>query len=308
VKPVAENYKKAIEAFYKNDFAQARTFFAEIKTSYPADSLTGFMYYACGDYRTENMVKVEGGSFQPFSENYKTTVIDSVTWTLTDYYISKYEVTNAQYARFLNEFSAKNKGHKEILDSIANQFINIDSKYTLQMLGGIFIENNVYKVVRGYENRPVASVSWYGADAFCRFYGLQLPSEAQWEFAARGGNQMPSLRDGIWQYAGSNNVDSVAWYDKNSGARTHAVGTKVPNQLGIYDMSGNLWEWCADWYNDRSDYKSATNPVFNEKSSYRVLRGGSWYGYANYCCVAGCGSSYAEHRDYNFGFRFCKAF
>jgi len=170
------------------------------------------------------------------------------------------------------------------------------------MLCRITNESGIYKVIHGYENRPVAWVSWYGTDAFCRFYGLHLPTEAQWEFAARGGNQMPSRRDGIWEYSGSNSIDSVAWYYRNSGSRTHAVCTKAPNRLGIYDLTGNLWEWCADWYVGRKYYQSATNPFFNEKGSDRVLRGGSWYGYVQNCRSARRNSDTPVSRDGYIGF------
>ncbi len=106
-KPLGENYKNGIIAFYKNDFTEARKCFAVIKDLNPTDTLSLFMYYACGDYQTENMVKVEGGKFHPFADDYTTDVIDNVEWTLSTYHIAQYEVTNAQYARFLNEKSAR---------------------------------------------------------------------------------------------------------------------------------------------------------------------------------------------------------
>jgi len=102
--------------------------------------------------------------------------------------------------------------------------------------------------------------------------GYRLPTEAQWEYAAKGGNEMP----GRFTYSGSNNVNNVAWYLGNSNNRTHEVGKKVPNWLGIYDMSGNVWEWCWDWWGSYTG-TAKTNPTGSSSGTYRVFRGGSWY-------------------------------
>lgn len=106
---------------------------------------------------------------------------------------------------------------------------------------------------------------------------FRLPTEAEWEFACRGGNNSRG-----YKYSGSNDIDNVAWYDDNSGGKTHPVGTKAPNELGIYDMSGNVWEWCSDWYADYTSY-SQTNPTGPLSGSYRVIRGGGWGYFAVSC-------------------------
>ena len=123
---------------------------------------------------------------------------------------------------------------------------------------------------------PVENVSWDDCQEFIRELNaltgqnFRLPTEAEWEFACRGGNNSRG-----YKYSGSNNLGSVAWYDGNSGNKTHPVGTKAPNELGIYDMSGNVWEWCADWYGDYSS-GAQTNPTGPYGGSNRVYRGGSW--------------------------------
>ena len=127
------------------------------------------------------------------------------------------------------------------------------------------------------DNMPVVGVSWYDCQEFIRklnsltCQNFRLPTEAEWEFACRGGNNSRG-----YKYSGSNYIDNVAWYTDNSGDKTHLVATKSPNELGIYDMTGNVWEWCSDWY---GDYSSGAQ--INPKGPYdgvdRVFRGG--------CCI-----------------------
>ena len=143
----------------------------------------------------------------------------------------------------------------------------------------------------GNMNRPVECVSWEDCQTFITKLNemtgktFRLPTEAEWEFAARGGNQSNGYR-----YAGSHNVDDVAWYSYNSGSVTRPVGTKCMNELGLYDMSGNVWEWCQDWYGGYSN-EAQTNPTGPEEGyPYRVIRGGSWLNAATVCRVSRRGS------------------
>ncbi len=162
----------------------------------------------------------------------------------------------------------------------------------------------------GRGTRPVINVSWNYATAYCNWLsekegipkayddkgnildkygktttditdvvGYRLPTEAEWEYAARGGNKSKG-----YKYSGSDNADDVAWYASNSKSMTQEVGTKVPNELGLYDMSGNVWEWCSDVFRDYSS-SPQTNP-YNSIGSCRVFRGGSWYCRMSFVCVA----------------------
>ena len=128
----------------------------------------------------------------------------------------------------------------------------------------------------GCDQCPVERVSWEDVQEFLRRLNARtgqnyrLPTEAEWEFAARGGNNSRG-----YQYAGSNNLGDVAWYKENAGGKTHPVSQKSPNELGLYDMSGNVWEWCQDWFGLYSS-SAQTNPTGPSTGSSRIFRGGSW--------------------------------
>ena len=151
---------------------------------------------------------------------------------------------------------------------------------------------------------PMYYVSWDEAMEFCRLLSNKtgrtytLPTEAQWEFAARGGNKNEGAK-----YAGSNMIDAVAWYTDNSGSSTHIVGSKRANALGIYDMSGNVCEWCKDWYANSYVSYDTNNPVGPSSGSDRVYRGGGWSGSASYCRVANRSNYFPNLRGSFLGFR-----
>lgn len=154
------------------------------------------------------------------------------------------------------------------------------------------------------EDRPVEQVSWEDCKSFISKLNsltgknFRLPTEAEWEYAARGGNKSQG-----YKYSGSNNPSDVAWYYiDNSSNETHPVKQKSPNELGLYDMSGNVWEWCQDWYGSYSS-SSQTNPTGASSGSYRVLRGGSWYSDAWNCRVSIRSDITPDYRGNGLGLR-----
>ena len=152
-------------------------------------------------------------------------------------------------------------------------------------------------------NLPVEKVSWNDCQEFIEKLNaitgrrFRLPTEAEWEYAARGGNRS---RD--YKYSGGDDIDAVAWYSDNSGLKTHAVATKSANELGIYDMSGNMWEWCQDWYGSYSSV-AQTNPTGPTSGSSRVFRGGCWYSRAKSCRSSSRNGLGASFSNYYLGLR-----
>ena len=162
---------------------------------------------------------------------------------------------------------------------------------------------------------PVEMVSWHEIDEFCRKltkrelkasrlpdgYIYRLPTEAEWEYAARGGAKSRGFK-----YPGSNDPEEVAWHHPGSSDETHPVGTKLPNELGLYDMAGNVWEWCLDFYApDYYSIASESDPFNNNHGEkiYRVCRGGSWGLYPTHCRSANRGGGTPSGRFYSYGFR-----
>ncbi len=206
---------------------------------------------------------VQGGTFQMGGTESNEKPVHSVT--IGDFYIGKTEVTQAQYKAVMGKNPSYFKG----------------------------------------DNLPVEQVSWNDAVEFCKKLSqkegvtYRLPTEAEWEYAARGGNQSRG-----YEYSGSNNVGEVAEYEGNNNKSTKPVAGKKPNELGIYDMSGNVWEWCGDWY-DSNYYKNSpsNNPTGPSSGSFRVYRGGSWCHDASRCRVANWLYHYPGSSPYYLGFR-----
>ena len=185
-------------------------------------------------------------------------------------------------------------------------------------LGKYPVTQGLWKAVMGEENnpsnfkgdnRPVERVSWNDVQDFLKKLNeltgqsFRLPSEAEWDYAARGGKQSQGHK-----YAGSPILKEVGWFSGNSYGETKPVGMKAPNELGLYDMSGNVWEWCEDWYS-REYYDeckkqgTVNNPLGPERGGHRVIRGGSWYFDPQYCRVAARYFGDPTNRSDDVGFR-----
>ena len=244
------------------------------------------------------MVFVKGGTFTMGNKNGRYFEYFEHEVTLDDFYISNLEITNQQFCKFLNEYGSvkvkSGEGKDDIMIKLSNLHRNND--------WGIHKIDDKWMPAKGYEKHPVIFVDWYGAKEYCKWAGGRLPTEAEWEYAARGGSKSRK-----YEYSGSNSGWSISWNSSNSKKKTHKVGTKKPNELGIYDMSGNVWEWCEDTFEDYY-YKNnpITNPCNKNKGKYKSIRGGAC------TTTAKTGKVYARNRgDYkkvstDLGFRIVK--
>ena len=214
------------------------------------------------------MVYVEGGTFDmgATSEQGSDAYDDEYpvhSVTLSDYYIGRCEVTQELWEAVMGSNLSWFKGAQNPVESVRGAFCQGFINKLNSLTGRTF----------------------------------RLPTEAEWEYAARGGNKSRH-----YKYSGSNNIFDVAWHGDNSGDKTHAVGTKTANELGIYDMSGNVEEWCSDWYGGYSA-GAQTNPQGPSSGSFRVLRGGGWSGNAGRCRVSYRDRGHPNAIGHTFGLR-----
>jgi formylglycine-generating enzyme required for sulfatase activity len=204
------------------------------------------------------MIFVQGGTFRMGCMQDQDTCDTGETprhqVTVSDFYIGRYEVTQAQWKLLMGT---------DIRQQVAENYLYGEG-----------------------DNYPMYCVSWQEVQEFVSRLSTatgksyRLPTEAEWEYAARGGRKSKG-----YKFSGSNFVENVAWFMDNSGNSIHPVGTKQPNELGIYDMSGNVWEWCYDWY---GAYPAAaqSNPIGPSSGTCRVIRGGGWNYGVSRCRVA----------------------
>ena len=257
------------------------------------------------NHRTPNgdeLIYVEGGSFvmgdtwgDGDRDNEKPTHKVELTY---DFYVGKYPVTFDEYDRYCKETGATKPS---------------DSGWGRGRRPVIYVSwNNAVEYCNWLSEKEGLPIAYYGdgslldenrrkTEDITRVKGYRLLTEAEWEYAARGGKKSMG-----YKYSGSNSPDSVAWYYySNSGDKTHEVGQKKSNELGLYDMSGNVYEWCSDWYGSYS-ISAQTNPYDSTAGSYRVDRGGCWNSGATYSRVASRNYGLPTYTGSGLGFRICR--
>jgi len=244
------------------------------------------------DPMATTMVEVSGGTFKMGSNDGGSDEKPVHDVTVSTFWMSRHEVTIGQYLAFCTA-----------TNSHWPQWLEKGNDYNIET--GKETAYKDYGMSRSNTTHAVTGVSWDDAVAYCAWLkgktgrNYRLPTEAEWEYAARGGNQSKN-----YKYAGSDALDKVAWNSGNAGSKVHAVGDLQANELGLYDMSGNVYEWCADWY--AADYyqnSPGRDPKGPGSGTYRVCRGGSWNLSDLDCRSAYRGNGGPSNRFSNFGFR-----
>jgi len=179
------------------------------------------------------------------------------------------------------------------------------NKYPVTQYEWRMVMGNNPSEFSGCDQCPVEMVSWNDAQRFIEKLNNMtgkkyvLPTEAEWEYAAKGG-----LQTNRYRYSGSDNIEEIGWYNDNSGKHPHPVGEKMPNELGLYDMTGNVWEWCQDWYHKNYyETQPKNNPIGPKAGGARVRRGGSWFTQARNCKTTTRNSVQQDYKDDIGGFR-----
>jgi formylglycine-generating enzyme required for sulfatase activity len=294
------------------------------------------MLMAASAWAAPEMVLVKAGSFQMGNPGEagvylyaKPVHLVNLTY---DFEIGKYEITNEQFLEFLNAADVTSNGYLN-----EHPLLNTDSEYCeFQYKNGDFTLLPTEKL-----NYPVIEITWWGAIEYCNWLsekselakaydsngnlldhhgnkttditqveGYRLPTEAEWEYAARGGNEST----GDYKYAGSNDFEDVAWARSNSvnknhpiynGQGTHEIGQKAPNELGLYDMSGNAGEWCHDFF-IKYTRETRINPIGPDRSHFRIMRGAGWYSRPEWCAVFMRFSSESTETTHQYGLRIAR--
>ena len=247
------------------------------------------------------LLYIEGGTFTMGSSKPEQGRDEDETQrqvTLSAFYLSEKAITNEQYCRFLNAKKVPGYGQLQVAGYGKQTLVEIH-RWGVQYSGGRWHPSPEKA------NHPVVHVTWYGAKAYCDWAGGRLPTEAEWEYACRAGTTDPFN-------TGDNLTTSQANYDGNypygNNAKgvylehTQPVGSYAPNAWGLYEMHGNVWEWCSDWY-DNYNNDDVVNPQGPASGSFRILRGGSWYRYAWSCRSANRSFNKPDRHNSRIGFR-----
>ena len=233
--------------------------------------------------------------FSTSSNKYKTFEVKGVTFRMVYVEGGTYIMGGT-----LEQGNDAEKDENPIHEVTLSPFYIGETEVTQALWEVVMLENP--SDMKGY-NLPVESVNWYNCQKFIDTLNsltgqtFRFLTESEWEYAARGGNKSRK-----YKYSGSNDVNKVAWHSENSGGKTHPVKTKEPNELGLYDMSGNVDEWCVDWYGDYQK-ESQTNPIGPQNGSFRVLRGGSFFFGPESCRLSSRSNNNPGYYDFYPGLR-----
>lgn len=257
------------------------------------------------DFPIPVMIPIKGGTFQMGSSQSPDAEEFIHQVAVSDFELGETEVTIAQFNAFIEA-----SGYRTEAEMETGSYIIESEKWIKKK--GINWEDDENGNVRPHSELmyPVIHVSWTDATLYCQWLSNQtgrkwrLPTEAEWEYAARGGQQTKNTK-----YAGSNELHEVAWYSENARNQPQPVNMRIPNELGLYDMSGNVWEWCNDWYS--SSYyliSPGENPQGTDSGSHRVIRGGGWGNNPINCRVASRYKRAPTNKFSNLGFRVVRQF
>ncbi len=292
--------------------------------TYPTLTPTPEGLFVVPDDNRPELVAIEGGTFK-MGSNYYMSEQPVHDVTVNSFYMGKYEVTNKQYCEFLNSQASVDPSWIKIDTKPDNPFSPSNGLY------GSYQIPSAIAVKPGYDNRPVVYVSWYGAVAYCNWLsekeelekcygadpdnedpavwrtknGYRLPTEAEWEYACRGGEET----DYYWgENHPPSHINNYCWYVSNSGSNHHNKGEKLPNNYELYDMSGNILEWCSDWYDPFFYQSSPSNDPAgpSAKAVDRVIRGGSFYTSDDVCMSSRRSLSRPSFQPFDTGFRLVK--
>jgi formylglycine-generating enzyme required for sulfatase activity len=257
----------------------------------------------------DQMIYVPGGTFTMGDTRGYVNELPTHTVTLNSFYIGKYEVTQAEYSQYMQPGSSWRSDYG-LGDNYPAYYVSwyailkycnlrsmAEGLIPCYTINGSTNPANWGAVPTDYNDAWDAAICDWNAN------GYRLPTEAEWEYAARGATNNPD-----YLYSGSDDINAVAWYESNSGQTSHPVGTKAPNGIGTYDMSGNVYEWCWDWYG-YGYYSSSpqNNPTGPASGSYRMVRCGGWIDSAGGCQVARRSNHVPSCGSYVVGFRLCRS-
>ncbi len=253
----------------------------------------------------KDMIKVEGGTFIMGSNNGGRNGKPVHSVTVSSFYIGKYEVTQKEWIELISSNLSYWRGDNLPVEQVSwyDILVYCNKRSIKEGLTPCYsISGSTDPTSWG--SVPTSSNStWDAVTCNWNANGYRLPTEAEWEYAARGGNKSKG-----YKYSGSNDLGSIGWYYGNSGSKTHDVGGKSPNELGIHDMSGNVWEWCWDLYDSGYYGKSESrDPRKLGSGTSPVLRGGGWGSGDDYCGVAGRNYGSPGNGDFGLGARVARA-